>query len=337
MAKPKALGIALTYCGAVIGAGFATGREVVVFFSAYGKQGLWGAIIAGILFIWAGVVILDVVHQNKVYSYLDFLKCVLKNKLLVTVADVLFLGTLLIGVGVMTAAGGAVLASWHIWYPGGCAGFILMCLFILRAGGNGFVKANAVLVPGMVAVIALLCILQICVPAFGLTHSHPLTASLLYVSFNIAIAAVALSTLKGQLDSSAVVGGGVGGGALIGMLLLLVYGATLGIADGQELPMAWLAKVWLNNWQWVFSLVLLAAVLTTCLANLHGLAARVGSDDRYWIALIIISALGFTVAQYGFAKLVGLLYPLLGICNIVLFAGLCYYSCGRFKAFLKDR
>ncbi len=43
------------------------------------------------------------------------------------------------------------------------------------------------------------------------------------------------------------------------------------------------------------------------------------------------------LAQIGFAGLVDLLYPLLGICNIVLVAGLCYYSLATVLAAGKSR
>lgn len=337
MSHSNARAIALAYCGAVIGAGFATGREVMDFFSTHGRQGLAGAVLATALFAWAGVIILDVIHQNSVYSYLDFLRCVLLYKPLIIATDMLFLGTLLIGVSVMTAAGGTVLHTWKIWYPAGCAIFLVVCLFILRTGGAGFLKANNWLVPGMTIILAVLCFLQISTPASVLIYLKPLSSSLLYVSFNIAIAAVALSTLKEKLDKRAALWGGLGGGLLIGALLILMYGATVRLTGTSELPMQKVAELWLGEWQWVYSLVLLAAVLTTCLANLHGLATRIFRQGKYGLGLILVAGLGYAVAQYGFARLVGLLYPLLGACNIVLLAGLCYYSLTKLKFLKRNR
>lgn len=327
----KSAGIALTYCGAVIGAGFATGREVVDFFSVYGRQALPGIVLASVLFIWVGIVILDITHRYKVYSYIDLLQHILPNKGLVFVVDCVFLVTLLAGVGVMTAAGATVLNSWGIWYPAASFIFLGVSLLLLRSGSQGFVKANSWLVPGLVVAISLLCILQISVPTTVSLHPGPIASGVLYVAFNTAMAAVALTTLKGQLDQRSIMWGGLGGGLLIATLLFLVYQATVGMGAFPEIPMLVLAQTWLGQLEGVFPAILLAAVLTTALANLHGLASRIGGDGGYWYWAAGIAGAGFVVAQYGFAPLVGLLYPLLGLCNVVLLLGLCYYSFNRIK------
>ncbi len=328
--------VAMTYCGAVIGAGFATGREVVDFFSGYGNRGLAGVGLATLMFVWVGVVILDVAQRNPVYSYLDLLNYVLPWKWLVSLTDLMFLATLLTGVGVMTAAGGTVLKSWGLHYAIGCAGFLLLCILLLRTGGKGFVKVNCWLVPGMAVAIIILCIAQVSVPALGGYVRGPFSSALLYVSLNTAIAGVAMSTLKDKLDRPTVLAGGVTGGLLIGFLLLVIYGATLGMGS-YEIPLLRLAEIWLGKWQWVYALVLLAAVLTTALANLHGLASRVVKPPGYWLCVISTSVAGFIIAQYGFTSLVAFLYPLLGLCNIVLLAGLCYYSVNKFKTVRRNR
>lgn len=320
--------VAMTYCGAVIGAGFATGREVVDFFTAYGPRGLVGVILAAVMFSWIGVVILDVTHCNPVYSYIDLLAVVLPWKRLVGLADLMFMGTLLAGVGVMAAAGGTVLQGWGLPYMVGCAIFLACCLLLLRRGATGFVMANCWLVPALVIAIVLLCLLQISAPAAAGFVDNPLSSALLYVSLNIAIAGVALSTLKSKIDKPGVMWSGICGGLLIGLLLLVIYGATQGVKN-YEIPLLRLAEIWLGRWQWVYAFALLAAVLTTALANLHGFASRAAGGKKYWPCLIGTAMGGFLLAQQGFASLVAFLYPLLGLCNIVLLTGLCYYSLSK--------
>jgi len=332
----KAFAVTMAYAGAVIGAGFASGREVMDFFSLYGRRGLAGIVLATFLFMWVGVVILDVTHRYPVYSYLDLLKTVLPWKWLVAATDFVFLVTLQSGIGVMIAGGATVLQGWGLPYRIGCAGFLLLCVLLLRAGGEGFIKTNCWLVPGMAVAIIILCLAQATAPSLGGYAAGPYSSALLYVSLNTAIAGVALSTLKNQLNGNVALLGGLGGGMLIGLLLLVIYIATLGM-DRYEIPMLRLAEIWLAKWKWVYALVLLAAMLTTALANLHGLASRIAKSSQYWICVIYSAVLGFIVAQHGFASLVGLLYPLLGLCNIVLLAGLCYYNLSLFKLVRRNR
>lgn len=326
--------VAAAYCGAVIGAGFATGREVVEFFSVHGREGIYGVALATALFMWAGTTILDVTHCHPVYSYLDFLRSVLCHNVLVVIADILFLATLLTGTGVMAAAAGAILCRWGMNYTVGCAIFLAVSALILIRGSTGFIQANAWLVPGMALIIVALCLAQISVPA-GVSFSGPYGSAFLYVAYNTAIAAVALSTLKEHLTKKTVLWSGLGGGLALGLLLLLVYLGVTGLPGQAEIPMGELAGLWLGKGQWIYELVLLAAVLTTVLANMHGLASRVASQGRCRPVLMLVAAMGLAISQYGFASLVGMLYPLLGACNVVLLAGLCYYSFIRLRGLLK--
>ena len=50
--------IAAVYVGTIVGAGFATGREIVEFFSQYGFYGFIGIILTGYLFILLGTKIM---------------------------------------------------------------------------------------------------------------------------------------------------------------------------------------------------------------------------------------------------------------------------------------
>ena len=50
----KILSIALIYCGAVFGAGFASGKEIFTFFSCYKIAGIVASVFAGFLFSFFG-------------------------------------------------------------------------------------------------------------------------------------------------------------------------------------------------------------------------------------------------------------------------------------------
>ena len=51
--------IALSFVGLLVGAGFATGQEVIQYFGSFGLSALWGALLAGVLMTIAGAVILQ--------------------------------------------------------------------------------------------------------------------------------------------------------------------------------------------------------------------------------------------------------------------------------------
>ncbi|MFS8652663.1 MAG: hypothetical protein FWJ66_12260, partial [Caldibacillus sp.] len=65
----EALQLAAVYVGSVVGAGFATGKEIVEFFSRFGTLGLLMIIVSGIFFIWFGVKIMLLALRLKATSY----------------------------------------------------------------------------------------------------------------------------------------------------------------------------------------------------------------------------------------------------------------------------
>lgn len=70
--KQAVLKIAGVFISTVIGAGFASGQEIVTFFIRYGRSGLLGLGVAGALFILYGWGILSCVYKNKIRTYSEF-------------------------------------------------------------------------------------------------------------------------------------------------------------------------------------------------------------------------------------------------------------------------
>ncbi|MCG3056650.1 hypothetical protein KZ287_31275, partial [Escherichia coli] len=53
----------------VVGAGFATGKEIVQFFTQYGSIGLFGILISGLFFIWLGSKMMLIAQSIDATSY----------------------------------------------------------------------------------------------------------------------------------------------------------------------------------------------------------------------------------------------------------------------------
>lgn len=65
----KAISYAGVYVGAVIGAGYASGQEVLQFFAGYGFIGMLGAVITMIMLAWYGTVFMELGHQLETNSH----------------------------------------------------------------------------------------------------------------------------------------------------------------------------------------------------------------------------------------------------------------------------
>ena len=110
------IGLGAIYMGTVIGAGFATGQEIMSFFTVYGKQGLLGIALASALFFLLGYLVLLQSIRKQSQCLRDILLPLAGERLTLAfelMADVFCLA----GYCIMLSGCGAVLEeSWNLNY-----------------------------------------------------------------------------------------------------------------------------------------------------------------------------------------------------------------------------
>lgn len=68
------LKVAGAYIGTIVGAGFATGQEVLQFFTRFGAKGLIGLILTTIMFIIFGYIIMILGRELNAHSHLEIIR-----------------------------------------------------------------------------------------------------------------------------------------------------------------------------------------------------------------------------------------------------------------------
>ena len=68
----KGFKVASVYVTTTIGAGFASGQELVQFFTRFGAMGKWGIVLSGIMFSLVGYIVLSMVYRFKFNNYEEF-------------------------------------------------------------------------------------------------------------------------------------------------------------------------------------------------------------------------------------------------------------------------
>lgn len=103
----RVLQIAFTYIGTVVGAGFATGREILQFFTQYGHWATLTIVLTTGLFIWLGTKIMTISRRIGAKSFEDLNKFLFGEKAGVWIS--LFMFVILLGVNsIMLAGAGSV-------------------------------------------------------------------------------------------------------------------------------------------------------------------------------------------------------------------------------------
>jgi len=330
--------IAVLYIGAVIGAGFASGQEILQFFIVFEKKGLWGIVLAAALFSLLGGLVMLLAVSVRSASYNDVYRLVM-GRIPGRIMDGLSLVMLPGGLVVMLAGGSAVFSE-HLGLPGWLGTMLIagVTIAILSRGLKGVVTANAALVPLKVAVILLICFLTLIYSGEGaggeINHGSSagsrvnwLWSAILYVSYNMVVPVAVLSSLGGKVTAREGVLGGVAGGIVLGLVTAMVYLAGRIFypqITGYEVPLLYIAgqmgsvvKVALGPLIWL-------AILTTAIADAHGFASRFADarTRRYKLIGTALVLMAVPLSTLKFSYLVGMLYPLFGYVGLILLIAL---------------
>ena len=288
----KSVQIGATFVGAVVGAGFASGQEIIQFFLVFGSSATYGMVISGILFALFGMAVLFLVERFDAQSYQDLVNGLFGHTL-GRMMDYWIILFLLAGLCIMLA-GSATVFSEHLKLPGSLGLAVTSACVILAVfgEGRGVMWINSLLIPFLAVVTVLVGFTSLMYgetvittefstgsSAGSLVGKNWAVAALLYVSYNMVIGAVILASLGKQQVGGNVLGGAFGG-ICLGVMSLVMGVAMLRFSNYiffYEIPMLYLAGRLHPIFKYFYTLVLWSAMLTTAVANAYGLTRRLGS------------------------------------------------------------
>ena len=333
--KVSTFKIAATYIGTVVGAGFATGQEVLQFFAAFGNYGLFGIAVATILFILFGYIIMSLGYKLYAKSHLEVIKhC--GGKVLGRSMDLLITFFLFGSLTAMLAGTGALFAQ-QFGIPA-FVGNILMVIITaitVMAGINGVINSISVIVPFLlisVVGISLFSVfsaspntsIEITINGGNGLIRHWLWSAVLYVSYNTVVSTAILAPLGAAAKNEKVIfRGSLLGGLGLGLGMLAIFLALRGeisTIQGLEVPLIQIAGNIGRTIAIIYAIVLIAEVYTTAVGSMFGFSARLNERLRYRKRTIIITTgiAALLASFFGFSNLVKILYPLVGYGGIVL-------------------
>lgn len=153
----KILKIVFVIIGTLIGAGFASGQEVYIFFFSFGIKGLFGIIISSIIM---GITIyrtLKIIEKNNVKNYKELLDCLVKREKLKKIINIVVNLFILATFYIMIAGFGAYLEQeFNLNSTIGSGILAIFCLFIFKTNIKGLVKTNEILIPILIFIVILI-------------------------------------------------------------------------------------------------------------------------------------------------------------------------------------
>mgnify|MGYP000904175077 CR=1 FL=1 len=320
--------IASVYIGTVVGAGFASGQEMVQFFTVYGVSGMYGLVLTGLIFSLIGWAVLDRVYKYQIKDYQKMIRPMLGNTVTIVMEGIVAL-FLMISFCAMLAGTGALLNQrFQIPSYAGTLGMAFICFFTFLYDVQGMVVINVILVPvlflgGILLALYILIFRDITVFAgigesFRLIRYHWFSSSLLYIGYNSITAIVVLTTLQPYLAHRKIAKkGGIYGGmglGILGLSLGLVTMIYRGKIEFFEIPLLEIVINYSPWIHWIYFFVILAAMYTTAVSTGYGFANRMSTilSLNPYVSVVLTVATGLLTAQIGFSNIVQKIYPLFG-------------------------
>lgn len=312
--------------GTVIGAGFASGKEIYLFFCSYGLYGFFGLIISSIL---TGLIVYKVLIQlrgkniNGYGEYLEILGISRKAKEVLNIIINIFL-----------------LISFYVMIAGFCAYFkqefnvspiltgiivCIMCHFTFMNRIEGVTKMNTIVIPFLILIILIigaksdLSIIPSNVMQTEENVGNWFIASLEYASYNSIILIPMLIGLKDNTKGKEKIIGIIVSIfffilALILYVILLQQGLEI---QTVELPLIYAVNKLGKIYPYIYGIVIILAIYTTAIAAGYGFIENCSKTKKSYKNLSIsICVSAIFVSRIGFSKLVNLLYPVFGLIGL---------------------
>jgi len=324
------ISLGFIYIGTVVGAGFATGQEIVGFFTGYGLYGLLGIAITSILFFLFGFFIFRLALNNRSSCIGDIL-LPYSGKFMLKVFEIIVGVFSLAGFYIMVTGCAAVLEQ-SLGFPSFPVVLALdiLCVLWLQRGSQGLGDINRILVSIMLVLtlwIGIKSLKEGWILWQRLDFSHYqkgwLFSAIIYFSYNMTLALVVIGTLGTYTRRR----GAALGAAFIGAIGLFIMGFVLWFITtvyysyiiDVEVPLLWVASHHGPALYWSAIVVLLSAMLTTALGLGFSFIKGISRAANIPLELASYSLLlGIPLARFTFSKLIEKVYPLFGIIGIIL-------------------
>ncbi|WP_165243438.1 hypothetical protein [Corynebacterium lizhenjunii] len=332
----RSFGIAMAFIGVLAGASFASGREALQYFVAFGNWGIVGAVCTALAMMVSGVTILQMgsYHRAKEHtSVFDAVSTPLVSKLLdISTLTCLFC----IGFAMFAGAGTNLNQQWGwpIW-----VGATIMLVLTLLTGLLDVDKvtiAIGAITPFIIILLTIGTLYTVFTATPDWTHLNqqaqqiPTTlpnwwvAAINDVGLNVIVVVSMTIVIGGNfLDTKEVgYGGIIGGLCFLFLLAILVGGLYISVGPITEADMPTLEMIsqihpWLGT---AMTIAIYGMIYNTAIGMFYAFAKRLTSKhpQNFYKVYCISVLIGFVLSFIGFSNLIGWVYPILGYMGIAI-------------------
>lgn len=326
------LKVVFVIIGTMIGAGFASGQEVYLFFFSYGIEGLIGILISSLMMGFVIYKTLQLAHQYGIDTYKDFLDILIKrNSKLKSIINIIINLFILITFFIMIAGFGAYFEQ-EIGINsilGSCI-LAIATFIIFMTSVKGVVKANEVLVPiliGFLILIGIINLKELHLLELGNyviknNSSNFILSAILYSSYNSILLIPVLLTLRNYIqDKKQILKIAMFSTVIIILLSIIVFLLLVKVdvdITKLEMPAVYVVSNMFKILKYSYGFIILGSIFTTAISLGTSFLQNTTKNKKSYTQIALIMCItSVIISKIGFSNLVSLLYPIFGYLGLV--------------------
>lgn len=323
--------------GTLIGAGFASGQEMYLFFFSYGMKGLIGILIASILM---GIIIyktLNIVSKNNITTYKEFLNYLLPKKSGYPYFNIKYIINIIINIFIlvtffiMIAGFGAYLEQeFGINSLIGSSILAIGTFIVFMTSVKGVVKANEILVPILIIFLMVIGLLNFKdIHLFNLqkyivqtNFSSYILSAILYCSYNSILLIPVLLTLKEYIErKKQIIAISLFTTVITIMLAVIVFLLLVRVdvdITKLEMPAVYVVSNSFKVLKYAYGFIILGSIFTTAISLGTSFLQNMSNNKKSYTQIAIIMCItSVATSKIGFSNLINLLYPIFGYFGLI--------------------
>ena len=346
--------IASAFMGIIIGAGFASGQEILQYFTSFGIKGTIGAAISVVLFGYLGMILTKLGSRLQTDSHKEVIYKISGRYLGVIIDAILVF--ILFGIGIVMISGSGSIFNQQFGLPN-FVGITLMTVLVLitiLSNVDRVVKVIAMITPFLILGVIALFIYSMMTWDHSLMQmnsiandqpsatKHWLPAVINYVSLAIAMGASMTLVMGGDETNEKIASyGGLAGGLGVGILIVmhhLAIFASIDVVGHLDMPSLGLANQISPVFGVLYSIILFGMIFNSAVSMFFSFGTRFFAPRTKKYNWFVTAAMlvAFGASFFGFKQLVSFFYPLFGYLGMVLIAVLILASI-RMKPLKKEK
>ena len=321
----KAFIISGVFISGLIGAGFASGSEILFYFSRYSTKGLLGIILAVFIFSFIQHAVISQSSTLKTYNLDSYLKIIMPKPFYIISSVVSYLFMMIVFCAMLAGSGELFGSLFGIKRLYGVLLMLLCTHCILSKGYKGFISAQSFLSVIIIFSILFFSIYILFFREKSVTVFNPQLdwgiSSVSYASYNLLTSTAILCILAKDCDfNTSRKASLITFTILLPILTVLWYIICLynGMIDLGAMPLLTIAMRQSGFLGYSYSVTIFISMLTTAVSNSYALITRLCDFSNKKTAYAFVMSTGFFASAFDFEFIVDKLYRFTGILSVFI-------------------